>query len=214
MKLPLLALLLAACLIAAPSASIHVFGHTWLVPDAADWQVQKEGDAEVLHMAVARGPLPGPRRPIQFALSDMPPAREAAVEFDVRPLKRSVIIVFDYQDEAHFNYAHLSTDTATAQPVHNGIFHVFGGERVRISPQAGPAAFPAVNRWYHVKLVTNGSSGAVDVLVDGQPVPALHAVDLSLDRGKVGVGSFDETGDFKNLRVLGASPSPLSRLRF
>jgi hypothetical protein len=39
--------------------------------------------------------------------------------------------------------------------------------------------------------------------VDGKPVPALHAVDLSLPTGKVGIGSFDETGEFKNVRIDG-----------
>jgi hypothetical protein len=37
--------------------------------------------------------------------------------------------------------------------------------------------------------------------VDGQPVPALHAVDLSLREGRLGIGSFDETGDFKNVKI-------------
>jgi hypothetical protein len=43
------------------------------------------------------------------------------------------------------------------------------------------------------------------VTVDGKAIPALHAVDLSLTSGKVGLGSFDETGDFKNVRISGSS---------
>jgi hypothetical protein len=31
-----------------------------------------------------------------------------------------------------------------------------------------------------------------------------HAVDVSLGAGQVGIGSFDETGDFRNLQI--ASP--------
>jgi hypothetical protein len=86
---------------------------------------------------------------------------------------------------------------------------VYGGERVRISPERGPAAFPEINRWYHVKLVQDGSTGAVDVTVDEKAVPALHAVDLSLPTGKVGIGSFNETGDFKNVKISGV-PAPAS----
>lgn len=209
-----LAILVLAPLLPAFSASIAVFGHSWIVPDATDWKVQKDGTTEILHLGTPRGPLPGPRRPIEFALSDMPSAREATVEADVQPLGRSVIIVYAYQDKAHFNYAHLSTDTGLAQPVHNGIFHVFGGERVRISSQAGPASFAASHRWYHIKLVFNGGIGAVHVQVDGQPVPSLHAVDLSLTHGKVGLGSFDETGDFKNVKTFGVFDSLTPRLHF
>ena len=210
---PVLAVVLFAGSLAAYSVTIRAFGHNWVVPEAGDWQVQKEGATEILHLATPRGPLPGPRRPIQFALSDMA-MREATVEADIQPLKRSVIIVYAYQDEAHFNYAHLSTDTAMKQPVHNGIFHVFGGERVRISSQAGAASFPAINRWYHVKLVFDGPTGTVNVQVDGQPVPALQAVDLSLTHGKIGFGSFDETGDFKNVKIAGVFDSLTPPLHF
>jgi hypothetical protein len=113
------------------------------------------------------------------------------------------MIVFAYHDPAHFDYAHLSTDYAQKQPVHNGIFHVYGGERVRISSEKGPAAFPALDRWYRVKLNYDGKTGEVNVTVDGHAVPALHAVDVSLGAGQVGVGSFDETGDFRNVQIAG-----------
>jgi hypothetical protein len=64
------------------------------------------------------------------------------------------------------------------------------------------AAFAAVDRWYHVKVEWDGGSGEVQGFVDGQAIPALHAVDLSLSEGRVGIGSFDETGDFKDVRVM------------
>jgi hypothetical protein len=72
---------------------------------------------------------------------------------------------------------------------------------VRISPTDGPAAFSSGNQWHHVQLVWDGSSGEVRVTVDGKPIPALHAVDLSLRSGRVGLGSFDETAEFKNVKI-------------
>jgi hypothetical protein len=54
--------------------------------------------------------------------------------------------------------------------------------------------------------VYDGKSGAVQVTVDGRrPIPALHAIDLSLSSGRVGIGSFDETGDFKNVKIQGVA---------
>ena len=44
-----------------------------------------------------------------------------------------------WRDPDHFNYAHLPVDTAKEQPVHNGIFHVFGADRLSISPFEGPS---------------------------------------------------------------------------
>ena len=194
-KLVLLAAL--AALHANAADTLAIFGRTWSVPAAADWKVE-EG---TLRLVTSRGPLPGPRRPIQFALADVPNYDRLTVEADVIPLGRSLLIVLAYRDPAHFDYAHLSTDTAGEQPVHNGIFHVYGGERVRISAERGPAAFAARGRWYHVTLVHDSADGTIDVAVDGQPVPALHAVDLSLGPGRIGLGSFDETGAFKNTKI-------------
>ena len=199
MKLAALALLLIPCGIAADT--LEIFGRSWSVPAAADWKVESENGAPVLRLAQHRGPLPGPRRPIQFALTEVPEYSRLTFEADVKPLGSSLAIAFAYRDAAHFDYAHLSVDTATKQPVHNGIFHVYGGERVRISSDAGPAAFSATGRWHHMKLTHDATTGTVDVVVDGKPVPALHAVDLSLGWGKVGPGSFDETGEFKNVTI-------------
>ena len=158
---------------------------------------------QVLQLVTPLDPLPGPRRPIQFALAQTPELSQMSLEMDAKPRRRSLILVFAYRDAAHFDYAHLSTDTGIQQPVHNGIFHVFGGERVRISSQGGPPAFPQTDRWYHVILKHDGETGEVEVSVDGQQIPALHAVDLSLTSGRVGVGSFDEVGDFKNVKIIG-----------
>jgi hypothetical protein len=201
MRLSALFLLAASVLSAADN--LQVFDHQWSVPYADDWQTRNEDGAVLLHMNKGREPLAnGPRRPFQFALlADAPAFQKVTIEADIKPLKRSVIIVYAYKDPAHFDYAHISSDIKA--PVHNGIFHVYGGERVRISPERPPAAFPEINRWYHVKLVQDGKTGTVDVTVDGRAVPALHAVDLSLTEGKVGIGSFDETGDFKNVKITG-----------
>ncbi len=196
-----LAIFVVAATAACAADSLKVFGREWSVRVASDWKIEQEGGTEILRLAQNRGPLPGPRRPIQFALTDVPDYRTLTVEADVKPLGRSLLIVFAYRDEAHFNYAHLSTDTGAKQPVHNGVFHVYGGERVRISNEVGPASFPENNRWYRVKLTHDATSGALSVTVDGREAPALKAVDLSLGPGKVGLGSFDETAEFKNVQI-------------
>jgi hypothetical protein len=193
--------LLLLAILALGAGTLEVFGYKWSVPNAADWSVS----GDVLHLLVGREPLPGPRRPFQFALADTPPFHQVVVEADAKPLKRSLMLVFAYQDEAHFNYAHFSTDEAAKAAVHNGVFHVYGGERVRISAAEGPASFAAIQRWYRIKLIWNGASGEVQGFVDGVAVPALHAVDLSLRQGRVGLGSFDETADFRNVTITGSN---------
>lgn len=192
--------LLASTLFAA--AALSVFGHRWDVINPSDWKIESQNGSTVLELITPRNPLPGPVRPIQFALAQTKDLNPVKIQLDMRPRALSLIIVFAYRDPAHFDYAHLSTDTATKQSHHNGVFHVFDGERVRISPVTGRAAFPQTNHWYHVVLNYDGEKGSVDVSVDGVDIPALRAVDLSLSSGRVGLGSFDEVGDFRNVEIL------------
>lgn len=207
MRFPAVLLLAALTLFAADT--LHVFNFNWTVPAAADWKVDRQSGTPVLSLLTGKEPpAAGPRRPMQFAIAETPSFTEATVEADVKPLGRSIMIVFAYQDAAHFDYAHLSIDTAAKQPHHNGIFHVYGGERVRISSSAGRPAFRENDHWYRVVLHYNGATGTVDVQVDGEYVPALHAVDLSLASGRVGLGSFDETGEFKNVKISGTRARP------
>jgi hypothetical protein len=188
------------------SAVLRIFGFSWSVPDPGDWQIAGSGSEAVLRLKNGKEPpATGPRRPMQFAVAQTSPFSKVKIEADVKPLGRSLMIVFAYRDEAHFNYAHLSVDTAAKQSHHNGIFHVYGGERVRISPDSGPAAFAATQRWYHVVLTHDGGTGEVNVRVEGKLIPALHAVDLSLASGQIGLGSFDETAEFKNVHISGLS---------
>jgi hypothetical protein len=194
-------LLIAAFLapLAPAEDAIEVFGHRWTVQQASDWSVE-DG---ILRLLVPGQPPAGqPRRPQKFALAATEPFRSVTVEAEVRRDGRSLVIVYAWQDESHFNYAHISSDTAVKANVHNGMFHIFGGERVRISPLDGPAALPD-QEWTPVKLVFDGDTGQCYVEVNGERNPSLYAVDLSLRWGRVGFGSFDETGAFRRVRITG-----------
>ena len=198
--------LLAACAVSVLFAadSLNVFGHTWSVGQASDWAIENG----VLRLRVSAEPPPGrPRRPTKIALLDSKPWSKVTIEGEMKRNGRSLIFVYAWQDDTHYNYAHISSDDAVKQNVHNGMFHVFGGERVRISALDGPASFTTPD-WTPVKLVFDGESGHCYVEVNGKRNPSLDAVDLSLRWGKIGLGSFDETGDFRNMKITGTEREP------
>lgn len=184
-----------------PADTIEAFGQKWTVPIGADWKVEQQGGSEVLQLLVAR-PQEHPRRPKQFALAETGPFSQVTVEADVKRVGGSMIVVYAYQDDAHFNYVHFSVDAPKKQPVHNGVFHVFGGDRVRISSLEGPGSLPTED-WTHLKVVFDGGSGLVTASADGKSSPALKGVDLSLTSGKVGIGSFFEKAEFRNVKITG-----------
>ena len=195
----LILLLLGVAAVVAAADTISVFDYRWSVERAANWSVENG----ILRLLVPGEPPPGvPRRPQRIALAETSAFHRVTVEAEVRRAKKSLIIVYAWQDDSHYNYAHISSDTAVTANVHNGMFHIFGGERVRISPLEGEAALPT-QEWTPVKLVFDGGSGRCYVEVNGKRNPSLEAVDLSLRFGRVGLGSFDETGDFRRVRITG-----------
>jgi hypothetical protein len=201
-KLWLVFLLSVVC--GAAQDTLDAFGFRWRVQNAKDWAV--EGDS--LRLLVAGEPPPGqPRRPQKYALAETEPFRTVTLEAEVRRDGRSLVLIYAWQDEAHYNYAHISSDPAEKVHVHNGMFHVFGGERVRISLLEGPPSLPR-QEWTPVRLVFDGDSGRCIVEVNGRRNPSLEAVDLSLRFGRVGLGSFDETGSFRKIRIRGKTRPP------
>ena len=188
--------LLFACLLV-----LEAFGFKWKVPIESEWAVDEK--TQTLRMlAPAADANPHPRRPLQYALAETPLFDSVTLELEVKRDKSSLILVYAWRDENHFDYAHLSVDAPAKQPVHNGIFHVYGGDRVRISNESGPGALP-IQDWTPVKLTWSAKTGEVWVEVSGQKLDSLHAVDLSLGAGRVGIGSFFETAQFRNLRISG-----------
>jgi hypothetical protein len=181
---------------------IDALGFNWNVISAADWRVSGALSDEVLELVTARPQQQNPRRPIQFALARTEPFDSFQMEVEVKrqPVKGSLILVYAWEKEGFFNYVHLSSDPASAVAVHNGIFHCAGGDRIRLSAKEGPATLVDDN-WHEVKIRFNASSGEVVAWVDGVTSPSLTAVDPSLRRGLIGLGSFFDVASFRRLRL-------------
>jgi hypothetical protein len=111
--------------------------------------------------------------------------------------QRDVLLVFDYQTPARFHYVHISKHVDN---VHNGIFVVDDADRKRIDQAHGPGRLTD-QAWHHVRLERNVTTGTIRVFFDNDAAPILSANDRSLAGGRVGVGSFDDTAEFRNFSV-------------
>jgi hypothetical protein len=181
----------------------------WQFPYPEDWTILREGALHYLHMK--RNREPGvPRRPLQFALFKGAKVGSFQLTTRLRREGSSMMIVFNYVDTLHFYYAHLSRDRGTLQPVHNGLFIVNGEPRVRIAGIEAPPALPD-QAWHTAKLVRDVKSGSIAVYMEGAQEPLFSTGDRTFSCGQVGLGSFDETGDFADFRLeskdAGCQPS-------
>jgi hypothetical protein len=171
----------------------------WEMPFPEDWEILEEGNLHYLHMKRSRDPGV-PRRPLQFARLKGVEVGGFTLNVKVRSRESSMIVVFNYVDTLHFYYVHLSKDPGAQISVHNGIFIVDGGARRRI---AGMDASPALpdHSWHDVRIVRNVRTGSIQVFLDNQTAPRFSVVDRTFTCGQVGLGSFDETGDFAQFRL-------------
>jgi hypothetical protein len=171
----------------------------WQFPFAEDWVVKEEGPLHYLHMLRSRDALV-PRRPQQFALVKGVTLGSFTLETRVRREGSSMMIVFNYVDTLHFYYTHLSKDPGAKVDVHNGIFLVDGAPRRRIAGLEADPALPDMN-WHRIRVERNVSSGSIKVFVDQERQPRFSVVDTTFKCGQVGLGSFDETGDFTDFKL-------------
>jgi hypothetical protein len=171
----------------------------WQFPFPEDWVVKEEGPLHYLHMLRNRDPLV-PRRPQQFALVKGVTVGSFTLETRVRREGKSMLIVFNYVDTLHFYYAHLSADSGAKVDVHNGIFIVDGAARRRIAGTEAAPALPDTN-WHKVRIERDAKSGSIKVFVDEESQPRFSMVDNTFKCGQVGLGSFDETGDFTGVKL-------------
>jgi hypothetical protein len=173
--------------------------HAWEMPFPEDWEILQEGSLPYLHMKRPRPPGV-PRRPLQFARLKGVKVGSFTLNVKVRRAGGSMIVVFSYVDTLHFYYAHLSVDPGTKVDVHNGISIVDGGPRRRI---AGLDASPALpeRSWHDVRIVRDVRSGSIQVFLDQETTPRFAVVDHTFTYGQVGLGSFDESGDFADFRL-------------
>ena len=172
----------------------------WAVPLPDNWLIAEEDGNKFLRLGEA-GPIGAPRRPVMFAVWEPGCVADFVAEVKVRRKGRSLLIAFGFQDRLHYYYAHISSDNGD-HAVHNGLFKVDGGERFRIAGAGSAPALPTAD-WHHVRIIRETESGRIDVFMDGDSEPRFHVFDRSFAFGRVGIGSFDETGDFDDFRLQG-----------
>ena len=114
---------------------------------------------------------------------------------------RDVCLFFGYQDPEHFYYVHLGKKTDEHA---NQIFIVDGQARRKISLTTTPGT-DWDDQWHDVKIVRRVDDGMIAVYFDDMTQPVMTAKDNKFTWGRVGVGSFDDTGDWDDFVLRGIS---------
>ena len=118
---------------------------------------------------------------------------------------RDLCFFWGYQDPAHFYYAHLG---AKPDPHSSQIFIVNGAARKMITANESPG-IPWSDDWHDVRVRFQSESGLMQVYFDDMQSPVFVARDTTFSWGRVGLGTFDDNGNFDDFELRGVAIDPI-----
>lgn len=110
---------------------------------------------------------------------------------------RSLCLFFGFKDDAHLYYVHFGKKTDDHA---NQIFIVNNEARKKISTKTTDGT-PWTDGWHRARIVRNVDTGEISVYFDDFTTPIMTATDRTFTSGRLGFGSFDDIGNFDDLKI-------------
>ena len=181
----------------------------WTMTDPDAWKIiQEDGDGK-LSLSAQSKYEPPVRSPLNIARVNDLDATDFVLDVDAMQTgreygHRDLCFFFGYQDPSHFYYVHLAT---VADPHANSIFLVNGEPRVSIAQKRTNGTDWSTG-YHHIRIARDTASGTIKVYFDNAEEPVMETVDKTFLHGSIGVGSFDDTGNFDHLTIHGKLYTP------
>jgi hypothetical protein len=176
----------------------------WEATDPSAWRIEDGHGGKVLSLFKNSSYSPPYRSPYNINLVRNIAVESFTLELDVLSTNndyahRDLCLFFGYQDSSHFYYTHLGK---TADAHANSIFIVDSAARISIANYRTNGV-PWDSNWHRVRLYRNTETGDIEVYFDDMSTPIMTAVNHRFLWGRVGVGSFDDKGQFDNVELHG-----------
>ncbi len=181
----------------------------WQPTDPKAWRVSDrrndKGRGKVYDQFVKQSKYEPPHRsPFNFALLKDASVGDFALTAKVRSTvadygHRDACVIFGYQDKGHFYYVHLGKK---ADDHANQIFIVNDKPRTKISTKTTEGT-AWDDEWHDVKIVRRVKDGSIEVYFDDMKTPVMTATDKTFSWGQIGIGTFDDTSLWDDVRLYG-----------
>lgn len=177
----------------------------WQPTDDSKWKVTDEKGNHVYHLLGKSDYKPPHRSPHSISLLKNVLVSDFVLTAKVKTLQtsrahRDMCLFFGYQDPAHFYYVHLGEKT---DPHANQIFIVNDAPRIKISEQTNEGTPWKDDTWHTVKIVRNVEDGLIEIYFDDMDKPQMVAHDKKFTWGQIGLGSFDDLGQWDDIVLRG-----------
>lgn len=181
------------------AASEGLFSFT----DPSAWTFEPSEHGSSLALTKTSEYAPPHRSPHSIALLAEPEFGSFRLECEMQQSgreygHRDLCLFFGFQSPGSFYYVHMAS---VADDHAHGVFAVDSSPRVRIEGPRTEGVEWGQEAWHHVTLERDVDAGTIRVSFDGTVV--IEAKDKRFPRGRIGFGSFDDTGRIRRVRIDG-----------
>ncbi|MEZ4849119.1 MAG: hypothetical protein R3B93_10985 [Bacteroidia bacterium] len=112
---------------------------------------------------------------------------------------RDLCLFFGVNTPTNFYYVHIAS---VADNNANNIFLVNDEPRTNIATKTTKGTdWGKTNSWHTVRIERKVAEGTIKIYFDDMTTPIMETTDTHFDKGRIGLGSFDDTGQFDNLKI-------------
>ena len=174
----------------------------WEMLDPDTWKLaEREGNKTIEITERKTKYEPPVRSPGHVALVKDLQLGSFDITFRVRSTKdtgnhRDCCVFFNYQDDQHFYYVHLG---AVPDP-HSGQIMIVK-EAPRLALTKNEKKTPWDDKWHDVKVSRDVDSGSIEIYFDDMTKPHMQVTDKTFNKGRIGIGSFDDMNEFDDVVI-------------
>jgi hypothetical protein len=117
---------------------------------------------------------------------------------------RDLCLFFGGQTPLRYYYVHFGLE---ADPHSHTIMIVNDAPRTSIV-ETRTGGTPWEDRYHHARIIREVETGKIDVFFDDMARPVMTAADCTLKWGRIGIGSFDDIGNFDRVILWGETVTP------
>jgi len=177
----------------------------WQPIDPSAWRIVQTDQGKVFNQFKQSNYKPPHRSPLNLALLKDVIVGDFVLTARVQSTNgtagghQDMCVFFGYQDPAHFYYVHLGK---RPDAVSSKITIVDGAPRRPITKNQ-PPGIAWGEGWHNVRIVRRVADGTIEVFFDDMQTPKMTAVDKTFTWGQVGLGSFDDHGNWDDVKLFG-----------
>lgn len=172
--------------------------------DAKVWRISKGQTGNCLELFEQSDYQPKVRSPFNIALIKDVLVGDFIFEIKLNQngreyAHRDLCLMFGTTNASNFYYTHIASE---ADQYANSIFIVNDEPRKSIASERTEGSnWGAIDSWHTVRIVRKNEDGLIEIYFDDMSKPIMKTKDTHFKSGYLGLGSFDDTGKFDDIKI-------------